>query len=223
MLSLADRILVIYEGRIVGEHGAGVSEEQIGLEMLGGRQEGGRMTEPRPTGRPAADPSPTGGRRPRSSASSALQHRAGGIVVPLAHRADRLPHRRTRRARDRATTRCTAYKEIFDGAGLNWFFHPSTNIIHTDAYNLSQTLLQTTTLILTGLAVAFAFRCGMFNIGGQGQYFVGLVRRQLGRLSFVGMAAVPARAARDRGGRRSPGRSGPGSPGSSRRRPARTR
>ena len=41
------------------------------------------------------------------------------------------------------------------------------------AYNLQQTLLQTTTLILTGLAVAFAFRCGMFNIGGQGQYFVG--------------------------------------------------
>ena len=31
----------------------------------------------------------------------------------------------------------------------------------------------TTPLILTGLAVAFAFRCGMFNIGGQGQYLVG--------------------------------------------------
>ena len=30
-----------------------------------------------------------------------------------------------------------------------------------------------TPLILTGLAVAFAFRCGMFNIGGQGQYLVG--------------------------------------------------
>ena len=27
--------------------------------------------------------------------------------------------------------------------------------------------------MLTGLAVAFAFRCGLFNIGGQGQYFVG--------------------------------------------------
>jgi simple sugar transport system permease protein len=30
-------------------------------------------------------------------------------------------------------------------------------------------------LILTGLAVAFAFRCGLFNIGGQGQYIVGIV------------------------------------------------
>jgi general nucleoside transport system permease protein len=28
-------------------------------------------------------------------------------------------------------------------------------------------------LVLTGLAVAFAFRCGLFNIGGQGQYLVG--------------------------------------------------
>ncbi|MBV8480638.1 MAG: ABC transporter ATP-binding protein [Actinobacteria bacterium] len=38
IFSLSDRILVIYEGEIVGEHGADVSEEQIGLEMLGGRE-----------------------------------------------------------------------------------------------------------------------------------------------------------------------------------------
>ena len=30
-------------------------------------------------------------------------------------------------------------------------------------------------LVLTGLAVAFAFRCGLFNIGGQGQYIVGTI------------------------------------------------
>jgi general nucleoside transport system ATP-binding protein len=39
VLSLADRILVMYEGQIVGEHGAGASEEEIGLEMLGGRKQ----------------------------------------------------------------------------------------------------------------------------------------------------------------------------------------
>ncbi len=39
VLSLADRILVMYEGRIVGEHAAGASEEEIGLEMLGGRRQ----------------------------------------------------------------------------------------------------------------------------------------------------------------------------------------
>jgi simple sugar transport system ATP-binding protein len=38
VLSLADRILVIYEGQIVGEHGPGAGEEEIGLEMLGGRR-----------------------------------------------------------------------------------------------------------------------------------------------------------------------------------------
>jgi len=38
ILSLSDRILVIYEGEIVGEHTGEVSEEQIGLEMLGGAE-----------------------------------------------------------------------------------------------------------------------------------------------------------------------------------------
>jgi simple sugar transport system ATP-binding protein len=35
ILSLSDRILVIYEGQIVGEHTGAVSEEQIGFEMVG--------------------------------------------------------------------------------------------------------------------------------------------------------------------------------------------
>lgn len=39
VLSLADRILVMYEGRIVGEHAAGAGEDEIGLEMLGGRKQ----------------------------------------------------------------------------------------------------------------------------------------------------------------------------------------
>jgi simple sugar transport system ATP-binding protein len=36
IMSLSDRILVLYEGEIVGEHTGEVSEEEIGLEMLGG-------------------------------------------------------------------------------------------------------------------------------------------------------------------------------------------
>jgi simple sugar transport system permease protein len=36
-------------------------------------------------------------------------------------------------------------------------------------------MVQVTGLVLTGLAVAFAFRCGLFNIGGQGQYIVGTI------------------------------------------------
>src|SRR6476646_7021503 len=38
VLSLSDRILVMYEGEIVGEHGGDVTEEEIGLELLGGRR-----------------------------------------------------------------------------------------------------------------------------------------------------------------------------------------
>jgi general nucleoside transport system ATP-binding protein len=38
ILSLSDRILVIYEGRIVGEYEPGVSEEELGIAMTGGRR-----------------------------------------------------------------------------------------------------------------------------------------------------------------------------------------
>jgi simple sugar transport system permease protein len=86
----------------------------------------------------------------------------------------------------------TTYKEIFAGTGLNWFlqvgsyevglpfsdatvwFPWETNDINSEAaFNLQQTLLLWVPLVMTGLAVAFAFRCGLFNIGGQGQYIVG--------------------------------------------------
>lgn len=40
---------------------------------------------------------------------------------------------------------------------------------------LGETLLKTTPIILTGLSVAFAFRAGLFNIGGEGQYLMGAI------------------------------------------------
>jgi general nucleoside transport system ATP-binding protein len=39
ILSLSDRILVIYEGRIVAEHLPGVTEAELGIEMTGGHRE----------------------------------------------------------------------------------------------------------------------------------------------------------------------------------------
>ena len=44
-----------------------------------------------------------------------------------------------------------------------------------DADSLLRTLQKATPLIFGGLAVAFAFKAGMFNIGGQGQLLVGSV------------------------------------------------
>lgn len=42
-----------------------------------------------------------------------------------------------------------------------------------DRYFFGETLRQVTPYIFTGLAVAFAFRSGLFNIGAEGQVFVG--------------------------------------------------
>ncbi len=81
-----------------------------------------------------------------------------------------------------------AYAAIWNGTGLNWLYHIPWDTDSDAALSLQQTLLQTTTLILTGLAVAFAFRCGLFNIGGQGQYFVGLIVANWLGVSFADLS-----------------------------------
>jgi general nucleoside transport system permease protein len=96
------------------------------------------------------------------------------------------------------------YHAIFNGTGLNWFFHVGNHSARIPfstqhmwfpwdtasiaAQNLQQTLLLTTPIILTGLAVAFAFRCGMFNIGGQGQYLAGSIFAVWLGSSFLNMS-----------------------------------
>ena len=83
-----------------------------------------------------------------------------------------------------------AFKGIFNGTGLNWLFPWVTGDDRvTAAFNLQQTLILTTTLILTGFAVSFAFKCGLFNIGGQGQYIVGaFVAAWVGSSFYASMA-----------------------------------
>jgi ABC-type uncharacterized transport system permease subunit len=74
----------------------------------------------------------------------------------------------------------SVYKDLIVGAGFDWPFHliPG-NPLGVEPLlaenNLVSTLVQFTPLVLTGLAVAFAFRCGLFNIGGTGQFWVGSV------------------------------------------------
>jgi general nucleoside transport system permease protein len=112
---------------------------------------------------------------PSVAARLAFLHRAGGVATPLvtallAFGIGGLVVLVT--GHDPLAT----YRAIFDGAGLNWFF-PWVHGFErqTAAFNLQETGLLLIPLILTGLAVAFAFRCGLFNIGGQGQYIVGIV------------------------------------------------
>jgi simple sugar transport system permease protein len=84
------------------------------------------------------------------------------------------------------------YKAIFNGSGLNWFFPWISHAERVTAgYNLQSTLLLTTPLILTGLAVALAFRAGLFNIGGQGQYAAGSIVAVWVASSFTGMSGIP--------------------------------
>ena len=85
----------------------------------------------------------------------------------------------------------STYQSIFNGTGLNWLFPwVSGSERATAVGNLQQTLLTATPLILVGLAVAFAFRAGMFNIGGQGQYTVGWIAAVWVGSSFNGMPSL---------------------------------
>jgi simple sugar transport system permease protein len=113
--------------------------------------------------------------------------RAGGVVVPvlttlLAFFVGGLVMLVT--GKDPIAT----YEAIWRGTGLQWIF-PWTTGEDRDlaASNLQQTLIITTPLILTGLAVAFAFRAGLFNIGGNGQYIVGSIAAVWVGSSFADM------------------------------------
>jgi general nucleoside transport system permease protein len=105
-----------------------------------------------------------------------LAHRAGGVAVPLlttlvAFVAGGLVVLVFSRKNPLST-----YHAIFNGTGLNWLLPWNTcQFPCQPAIHLQQTAVQFTVLVLTGLAVAFAFRCGLFNIGGQGQYIVGTI------------------------------------------------
>ena len=71
----------------------------------------------------------------------------------------------------------SAYSNLFKGA----FFDPSQISGAVSGNNswavalrpISETLTYATPLIFTGLSVTFAFRSGLFNIGGQGQAVIG--------------------------------------------------
>jgi general nucleoside transport system permease protein len=99
------------------------------------------------------------------------------------------------------------YRAVVQGSGLDWPFQFGSHSVGLPllstrvwfpwdtgsiaAENLQQTLLVTTPLILTGLAVAFAYRSGLFNIGGQGQYIVGSIVAVWSGSSWAGMPHLP--------------------------------
>jgi ABC-type uncharacterized transport system permease subunit len=131
---------------------------------------------------------------PSVAARFAVAEKAGGIVVPLLTTVLAFLIGGLVVLATTGKNPVNTYRAIFEGAGFNWFLDigsyelriPFTSahvpfLWNTDdseslaALNLQQTLIIWIPLILTGLAVAFAFRCGMFNIGGQGQYLAGAI------------------------------------------------
>ena len=131
----------------------------------------GGMPPTQPYGQPAAPPPEE---RSESFAQRlALTQRAGGAVAPLLTVLLAFVMGGLVVLVTTGKNPLDTYKAIFDGSGLIWFFQIPWDTGSDAAFNLQQTLILTTTLILVGLAVAFAFRCGLFNIGGQGQYLAG--------------------------------------------------
>jgi ABC-type uncharacterized transport system permease subunit len=127
------------------------------------------------------------GRVPSVARRMAVYQRAGGIVVPFmtvvfAFIVGGLVVLAS------GHNPISTYWGIFKGTGLHWLI-PGVGDRGGAAYDLQQTLIVTTPLILTGLAVAFAFRCGLFNIGGQGQYLVGWYVAVVVGSSWAGLSA----------------------------------
>ena len=79
----------------------------------------------------------------------------GGVVIWLTSGGFGAPAEATQKT-------LAAYQGLLDGAFFN-------------ERGFSETIVATTPYILAGLSVAFAFKGGLFNIGAEGQYFLGAV------------------------------------------------
>ena len=136
--------------------------------------------EETPQAEPAAE-----GYAPSVAARLAMYQRAGGIITPLVTALFAFLVGGLVVLATTGKNPLSTYRAIFNGTGLNWLFPwVSGAERHHAALNLQQTLIVMVPLILTSLAVAFAFRCGLFNIGGQGQYTVGTLRCRERRTSW---------------------------------------
>lgn len=59
-----------------------------------------------------------------------------------------------------------------------------------DSFAFGNTLARTTPLIFTGLAVAFAFRCNLLNIGAEGQLYAGALASVIVGIYITGLPAI---------------------------------
>ena len=197
ILALADRVDVIYEGRIVGSFDAADGRRpRIGLLMTGGdgseRGAGGRPTggpTRQPVQRVADDPAASrasdrraGCRRSTTVAAVAVALLISGVIIALV-------------GGDPIRSYLHILSAAFGSVGV-----------------LSDTLVKATPLILTGLACALAFRMRLWNIGAEGQFLLGAWGASavvLAPLLPAGHAGVHPHPGDDAGGRARRGDLGP--------------
>ena len=91
----------------------------------------------------------------------------------------------------------TAYGALFGGALGNpidiiagfktYFATGQTTDLYNSIYPFTDSLVQATPYIFAGLAVALGFRCGLFNIGAEGQFFMGALGAAFIGYSITGL------------------------------------
>lgn len=93
----------------------------------------------------------------------------------------------------------TAYGALFTGSigspkevveGFRVLFTTGNNAVLVRAiYPITESLVTSTPYIFAGLSVALGFRCGLFNIGAEGQVFVGALGAAFVGYSITGLPA----------------------------------
>jgi ABC-type uncharacterized transport system permease subunit len=91
----------------------------------------------------------------------------------------------------------TAYTALFGGALGNpqnimagfrtYFATGQTAALYKAIYPFTESLVLATPYIFAGLAVALGFRCGLFNIGAEGQFFMGALGAAFVGYSITGL------------------------------------
>ncbi len=59
------------------------------------------------------------------------------------------------------------------------------------AHSIGETLVKATPLLFTGLAAVFSYQCGMFNLGGEGQFIMGAIAANWFSTRFSAIEGVP--------------------------------
>ncbi len=112
------------------------------------------------TSLPPAKPLPTGADSPPQEAPSSVPRAGWGDFLPPALAALVIAGVFVAAALAAHASPAAAFSALWNGA-------------FGDSYALGETLTRAIPLLFTGLGVAVAFRCGIWNIGAEGQFLVG--------------------------------------------------